>query len=236
MIKKKWKKRYICNVYTFSAGNEPLWWFWWFGGAHVIFSIDSKLVLPARHYIAGCESIVEDMICYGVPLYFHRISFHQHVVKPVVTFLIWRWRPWYGHSARHIFIQFHRTRWLGFIWCLSLYTHTHKFSNIYMKFSKPYIYIYIQILTSDSNFNAKCFLPNNVLHNDGVDSSIHALGRRNQKLRLSFRVAYGHLFRYRSTILLPGNIRPRRSLQKLCIHANHSPNLMINWCEIKICY
>lgn len=79
----------------------------------------------------------------------------------------------------------------------------------------------LQILTSDSNFNAEGFLSNNVLHNDSVDSTICAFSRRNQKLRLSFCVAEGYLFSYRSTILLPGNIRPRRSLQKVSMHANH---------------
>lgn len=76
------------------------------------------------------------------------------------------------------------------------------------------------ILTSDSNFNAEGFLSNNVLYYDGVDSTICAFSRRNQKLRLSFRVADGCLFRHSSTILLPGNIRPRRSLQKECMHAS----------------
>lgn len=204
----------VCvHAHTFFAGNEPLWWFWRFGRAHIIFRINSKLVLPARHYIAGCESVVEDAICYGVPLSFHRISLCHHVVQPVVAFLIWRWCPWDGHCARHIFIEFHRTCWLGFIWSSS--------KKGFRPNSFCFLRSMLQILTSDSNFNAEGFLSNNVLHNDSVDSTICAFSRRNQKLRLSFCVADGYLFRHRSTILLPGNIRPRRSLQKVSMHANH---------------
>lgn len=202
---------YICvHACTFFAGNEPLWWFWWFGWSHIVFRINSKLVLPARHYITGCESVVEDAICDGVPLPFHRVSLCHHVVQPVITFLIWRWRPWDSHCARHIFIEFHRTCWLRFIWSSS--------KNVLHQMIFVFWRTMLQVLTSDSNFNAEGFLANNVLHNYSVDSTICAFSWRNQKLRLTFSVADGSLFRDGATILLPGNIRPRGSLQKVCMH------------------
>lgn len=104
------------DLHTFFARNQPLWWFRRFGGAHVILRVDSELVFSARHYVADCESVVEDAICNSVPLSFTWITLSHHVVQPVITFLIWRWGPWNGHCARHVFINLHRTWWLGLIW------------------------------------------------------------------------------------------------------------------------
>lgn len=104
------------NFNTFFAKYQPLGWFRWFGGAHVILCVDSELIFSTLHYVAGCESVVEDAICDGMPLSFTWITLHHHVMQPVIAFLIWRWRPWNGHSARNVFINLHWTWWFGLIW------------------------------------------------------------------------------------------------------------------------
>lgn len=104
------------HLHTFFGRNQPLWWFRGLGGAHVILCIDSELVFSARHYVASCESIVEDVICNGMPCSFTWIPLSHHIVQSVVTFLIWRWGPWNGHCARHVFVNLHRTWWLRLIW------------------------------------------------------------------------------------------------------------------------
>lgn len=101
---------------TFFGRNQPFGWFWRFGAAHVVFSINSELVFSARHDVAGRESIVEDSISNSVPGSFDRVTLSHQVVQPVISFLIRRRGPWNGHGARHIFIQLHGTRWLRLIW------------------------------------------------------------------------------------------------------------------------
>lgn len=70
-------------------------------------------------------------------------------------------------------------------------------------------------LTCDSNFNAECFLTNNVLDNDCVDSSVWALRGGNKKLRCSLCIADCHLLRHWCSIFQPCDLWPRRGLEPI---------------------
>lgn len=78
---------------TFFAGNQPLWRFGWFGGAHVILGVHPELILSAWHDIAEGESVVEYAIRHSVPLSFAGVPLGYQVVQPVISFLIGRRRP-----------------------------------------------------------------------------------------------------------------------------------------------
>lgn len=205
------------HLHTSFAGDQPLLWFGVLRGAHIVLCVDPELVFSARHYVAECESVVEDAICNGVPRAFTRVALSHHVVQPVVTFLIRRWGPWNSHCARHVFVSLYGTRRLRLILscrCKLLHFCPQNMEKVEMIYSVRKYSLFVE-LTSDSYFNAEWFLGDNVLDNYGIDSSIWALGGRNQQLGCSLCIADGHLFRHWRSIFQPDDLGPRRCLQKI---------------------
>lgn len=77
--------------------------------ANVIFGVHTELVFSPWHDVAGCETVVEDTVCYSVPGPLAGVSLAHRVMQAIIAFLIWGWFPGNCHCARNILIQLYGT-------------------------------------------------------------------------------------------------------------------------------
>lgn len=73
------------------------------------------MIFPPVHDIADCELVIEESVSHCGPCVFGGVQFRHCVVEAVIALLIRRRLPHHCHCARHIFVQFYRSRRLWII-------------------------------------------------------------------------------------------------------------------------
>ncbi|KAK6318812.1 hypothetical protein J4Q44_G00100230 [Coregonus suidteri] len=83
---------------------------------HVIFGVDTEVVLSSSHDVEGCELVVEEAVGYSLPHALDGVASGHYVIQPVVPLLVWGGSPGHSHCFRNILLQLHWAGRLGIIW------------------------------------------------------------------------------------------------------------------------
>lgn len=77
---------------TFIAVYSPRWWIRRIRKSHVIFCIDSEVIFSTWLY-GGSVGCTEKVVSYCAPNAAVGVLFFHHVVKSVISVMVWRWQP-----------------------------------------------------------------------------------------------------------------------------------------------
>lgn len=91
--------------------------------ANVIFGVHTELVFSPWHDVTGCETVVEDTVCYSVPGPLAGVSLGHRVMQAIIAFLIWGWFPGNCHCAWNILIQLYGTWGLWLVYAKQSVVH-----------------------------------------------------------------------------------------------------------------